>query len=380
LSSYIYTIGLDTSRAVDYIEVFSSNTNWKLTGVGLEYEVTTLPDDYDYTFALRVVDSDGDFEESQPFSIYMDADATPGWSPNPGPVALDLNGDNVIDYLDSNSGVSFDYGNGSVATAWIGALDGLLAYDYNNDGQITEAKEFVFTMWGDNPDVTTDMQALAAYFDSNKDGVFDEQDDAWTSFGVWQDLNVDGIQQEGEYASLGDWGIESIALTYDDDSTAYTSAGGDVQVYGQMTVTYDDGTTGLAEDMAFAVQSADTSYPVDQLVASYLDTMATSGDTDGNGDLSVAELAYGLDHMVSSFVDSYGLSIEDHAVIQQEVYNQLAHDLNDLSVDDGIDIAFDAAGDANGADVLAALDDHFMEIHDAHVVPVDSYDDSGSMV
>jgi hypothetical protein len=108
--------------------------------------------------------------------------------------------------------------------------------------------------------------------------------------------------------------------------------------------------------------------------------MATSGDTDGNGDLSVAELAYGLDQMVSSYVDSYGLSIEDHAVIQQEVYNHLAHDLNDPSVDDGIDIAFDASGDANGADVLAALDDHFMEIYDAHVMPVDSYDDPGSMV
>ncbi|MBD2422902.1 hypothetical protein H6G16_05390 [Cyanobium sp. FACHB-13342] len=335
-------------------------------------------------FDLVVTDNDGD-QDSASFSLSLndssvsDITASVDGSVLVPPVAIDLDRDNSISYI-SHSDSAFSSESILSAAAWVGSSDGLLVYDYNNDGRISEAREFVFTMWGDNPDVTTDMQALAAYFDSNKDGVFDSQDDAWDSFGVWQDLNVDGIQQEGEYASLGDWGIESIALSYDDDSTAYSAADGAVQVYGQMTVTYDDGTTGLAEDMAFAVQAADTSYPVDQLVASYLDTMASSGDTDGSGDLSVAELAYGLDYMVSSFVDSYGLSIEDHAVIQQDVYNQLAHELNDLSVDDGIDIAFDAAGDANGADVLAALDQHFMEIHDAHVVPVDSYDDPGSMV
>jgi hypothetical protein len=370
----IYSTGIDPSvgagvaTSFNSLEVaYNSGENFKVTGYG---SVALIPGVVAESLPVLLVDGDGDYVTSS-----LDITFNP-----PAPVAIDLGRDGFISYVSADDGVLLDYGSGLLLSAWVSSSDGLLAYDFNSDGQVTDAKEFVFTMWGNNPDVDTDMQALAAYFDSNKDGVFDSQDDAWDSFGVWQDLNVDGIQQEGEYASLADWGIESIVLSYDDGSTAYTAAGGDVQVYGQMTVNYDDGTTGLAEDMAFTVQAADTSYPVDQLVASYLDTMAISGDTDCSGDLSVAELAYGLDHMVSSYVDSYGLSIEDHAVIQQEVYNQLAHDLNDLSVDDGIDIAFDAAGDANGADVLAALDDHFMEIHDAHVVPVDSYDDPGSMV
>jgi len=230
-------------------------------------------------------------------------------------------------------------------------------------------------MWGNNSDVATDMQALAAYFDRDvngvKDGMLDANDVAWSYFGVWQDLNVDGIQQEGEYRSLADWGIESIALAYDDDSAAYTAADGDVQVYGQMTVTLTDGKTILAEDTAFAVQSADTAYAVDELVASYLDTMATSGDTDGDGDLTVAELAYGLDDMISSFIADHSLTADDYAAIQQDVFNTLADEISDIGLDAGIDIAFDASGDANGADVLAALDLHFQEIYDAHITPQD---------
>ena len=170
--------------------------------------------------------------------------------------------------------------------AWVAPEDGLLVYDYNADGQITEAKEFVFTMWGNDPDVSTDMQALAAYFDSNGDGVFDANDEAWEYFGVWQDLNTDGVQQDGEFYGLDHWGIESIALEYDADSTAYTAADGDVEVYGQMTVTYEDGSTGLAEDVAFVVTPMDEPEPlvdpidvdatvmssVEDLVSSYLES------------------------------------------------------------------------------------------------------------
>jgi hypothetical protein len=99
------------------------------------------------------------------------------------------------------------------------------------------------------------MQALAAYFDSNKDLVLNQLDDGWNKFGVWQDLNTDGIQQEGEFNNLAFWGIESIALSYNADSQAYQAAEGNVQVFGQMATTYGDGSNGLAEDVAFAVAS-----------------------------------------------------------------------------------------------------------------------------
>jgi hypothetical protein len=149
---------------------------------------------------------------------------------------------------------------GSFNVAWVGADDGLLAYDYNGDGLIAEAKEFVFTTWGDRPDVTTDMEALAAYFDGDsmevKDGLLDSSDLSWSLFGVWHDMNVDGIQDKGEFSYLADWGITSIALSYNDNSITYTAADGDVRVYGQMAVTFVDGSAGLAEDVAFAVSPA----------------------------------------------------------------------------------------------------------------------------
>ena len=279
--------------------------------------------------------------------------------------------------------------------AWTAASDGLLAYDYNQDGEIMEAQEFVFTMWGTDPDVATDMQALAAYFDSNHDGIFDANDQAWEYFGVWQDLNTDGVQQEGEFNYLDYWGIDSIALEYDEGSSAYITADGDVQVYGQMTVSYDDGSTGLAEDVAFAVsqmiddtESIDAdSVPVesavgadqadgssiDLLVAEYLEAMQDCGDLDGDGNVDVAELAYGLDEAVSNFLEVNSLSAEDYDVIQQEVFNQLADQLNALDSDEPAEIGVDQFGDAVAASVLAALDDNFDDLLNTVLPEQDDY-------
>jgi hypothetical protein len=102
------------------------------------------------------------------------------------------------------------------------------------------------------------MQALALVFDTNNDGIFDRKDDAWRDFGIWQDLNSDGVQQSGEFKDLASWGVQSIALGYSGDSQAYLAAGGDVQVYGQMAVVYDDGSIGVAENVAFAAQGGAT--------------------------------------------------------------------------------------------------------------------------
>ena len=268
-------------------------------------------------------------------------------------------------------------------TSWVDASDGLLVYDYNADGIISEAKEFVFTMWGDNSDVATDMQALGAYFDTNKDGIFNSSDAAWHYFGVWQDLNTDGIHQEGEFYGLDHWGIESIALTYDEGSSAYAAAGGDVQVFGQMTVTYDDGTTGLAEDMAFTVQSSDLpasltdssatpdALDVHSLVSSYLNTMATVADSNGDGlydgSHGTGELAYHLDTAISDFIDTHGLTDDAYAAIHQDVMDHLAHDLNDVIPGTDGDLAFNDQGHvADDAAVLAALDQHFQDLVDHH--------------
>ena len=55
-------------------------------------------------------------------------------------------------------------------------------------------------------------------------------------FGIWQDLNIDGLQQEGEFYDLDHWGIESISLEYRSDSSTYLTANGNVQVFGQSEI------------------------------------------------------------------------------------------------------------------------------------------------
>ena len=331
------------------------------------------------TFAVNIVpiDSDGDTATETLTVVLEGTDGTSDeLDVSVGPVVLDLNRDSTVEYLHLESSAEpYSLGIFQLA-AWLAPADGLLVYDYNADGLIAEPKEFVFTMWGDDPAVLSDMQALAAYFDSTGDGFLDASDDAWEYFGVWQDLNIDGIQQEGEFYGLDHWGIESIALEYDADSASYAAADGDVQVYGQMTVTYDDGTTGLAEDVAFAVASVDRAETlvepiavdssavssVEDLVSSYLESMHSAGDLDGNGDLSQSEFASGLDLAVNDYLNANALSADEYGAIEQEVFNLLSEQINDLDPDSPVDIQIDDQGNADAADLIAALDLTFDEL------------------
>ena len=331
------------------------------------------------SFAVNIVpiDSDGDTATETLTVVLEGTDGTSDeLDVSVGPVVLDLNRDSTVEYLHLESSAEpYSLGIFQLA-AWLAPADGLLVYDYNADGLIAEPKEFVFTMWGDDPAVLSDMQALAAYFDSTGDGFLDASDDAWEYFGVWQDLNIDGIQQEGEFYGLDHWGIESIALEYDADSASYAAADGDVQVYGQMTVTYDDGTTGLAEDVAFAVASVDRAETlvepiavdssavssVEDLVSSYLESMHSAGDLDGNGDLSQSEFASGLDLAVNDYLNANALSADEYGAIEQEVFNLLSEQINDLDPDSPVDIQIDDQGNADAADLIAALDLTFDEL------------------
>jgi hypothetical protein len=262
----------------------AATKEWTIPASGANFKIDMDTGAYSYappvplvatmnlTVTYTVRDGDGDTATSTLTLSY----ALPAATTVP-PVAIDLGGDG-IDYLSvAQSGIT-QSPLGSFNVAWVGAEDGLLAYDYNGDGLIAEAKEFVFTLWGNRSDVTTDMEALAAYFDGDsmgvKDGLLNSNDLSWCLFGVWQDLNTNGTQDAGEFASLADWDITSIALAYSANSSAYTAADGDVHVYGQMAVTREDGSTTVADDMALAVRSAQsqvsgaatTSQPVDVLM------------------------------------------------------------------------------------------------------------------
>ena len=103
----------------------------------------------------------------------------------------------------------------------------------------------------------TDLQGLARIYDANHDGILSNLDSTFNSFGVWQDINSDGMVEAGEFKSLTDAGITSINLV--SDGQAYTTADGDVQVSGGTTYTKADGSVGIAEDATFSVSNPDTS-------------------------------------------------------------------------------------------------------------------------
>lgn len=73
-----------------------------------------------------------------------------------------------------------------------------------------------------------------------------------------------------------------------------------------------------------------------------------------------AELIYELDQVVSSYLDEQQLSSDAYQLIQQDVLNTIAHDLAEQYEDLAhLDVSFDAAGHADPAAVMAAMDHHF---------------------
>lgn len=206
-----------------------------------DFGATTLSKDpVSFTVPIQVVDGDGDVAAS---SISVTA-ITPAAPPIP-PIVIDLDGDGA-EFSSLSAGVMFDYDGNGIAhgTAWAGADDGILAIDRNGDGIVNDGSEIVF-----GGDGLTDLEGLAAKYDSNGDGVLDANDADFAKFGVWQDANQNGVTDEGEFHSLSEMGIVSINLT--SDNVVYSAADGDVLVHGTGTYTMADGSTGTLADASF---------------------------------------------------------------------------------------------------------------------------------
>ncbi|MCW1413509.1 hypothetical protein OLZ32_35920 [Rhizobium sp. 1AS11] len=142
------------------------------------------------------------------------------------PILLDLNADSHVDLrpLDSlATSVGFDWDGDGVAdeTAWVGPQDGFLAIDLGADGtagadgKIDQARELAFSLWNDS--ATSDLDGLRRAFDTNHDNVFDKNDDRWSEFRVWRDLNQNGVSDAGELQTMTDAGIRLINLISSSD-------------------------------------------------------------------------------------------------------------------------------------------------------------------
>lgn len=156
------------------------------------------------------------------------------------PVLLDLNGDGRLDLSDqTNSDIFLDIGGDGYKrrTSWVGAGDGVLMIDADNDGTISSRKEIVFTEW--SPSAGSDMQALRQVFDTNQNGKLDAGDAQWSQFKIML-TNADGtITQK----SLVELGIESIDLSIDETRIDFD---GGSSIDGQTTFTRTNGDTGTA--------------------------------------------------------------------------------------------------------------------------------------
>jgi hypothetical protein len=170
------------------------------------------------------------------------------------PVVIDLNRDGELAYADVVMDVN---GDGHLdQTVWAGSSDGVLVWDKFADGQVHNNSQYAFAQYKTTANAdgsaATDLQGLAAAFDTNQDGVFDAKDAKFAEFKVWQDANQNGVSDAGEVRSLADVGITSINLT--SDGVQRTPAAG-VTEAGRTTAVATDGSEVLVADAAFEYTS-----------------------------------------------------------------------------------------------------------------------------
>ncbi len=133
------------------------------------------------------------------------------------PLALDLNGDGVVNTLPMSRNVHFDLDNSGFAeqTSWIAPEDGLLVLDRNNNNFIDGGAELfgTETLLSNGKYAQHGFEALAE-FDANHDGTVDANDSIYSSLRVWRDTNSNGIAEAGELKTLGALNIKSISTAY----------------------------------------------------------------------------------------------------------------------------------------------------------------------
>ena len=240
------TVTAAVGSYLDYVVFFdqSGGGKFKLTNTG----TLSATINQTITFTTSAKDGDGDIATTAPFTVHVGSGLSP-LTPI-APIVFDLTG-NGFHFASLAAGVAFDYGAGTaVTTAWAGSDDAILAIDLNGNGAVDNGSEIVFGGAGQ-----TDLQGLAATYDTNHDGVLDARDAAFAQFGVWQDANGNGVSDPGEFRTLTEAGIRSISLV--SDGKAYTAANGDVMVAGQSSFTRADGSIGLVADASFTTSALD---------------------------------------------------------------------------------------------------------------------------
>ncbi|MGP1449158.1 MAG: calcium-binding protein, partial [Filifactor alocis] len=131
------------------------------------------------------------------------------------PLVVDLN-HNGFDLHSVENGVYFDLDNNGTKekTSWVDKQDGFLVMDQNGNGKIdTGAELFGEKVLLKNGQYSDGAIDVLSEFDENGDGIIDDKDSVFDKLMIWQDLNHNGISEEGELKTLKEHHIVGLKLT-----------------------------------------------------------------------------------------------------------------------------------------------------------------------
>lgn len=131
------------------------------------------------------------------------------------PLVVDLN-HNGFDLHSVENGVYFDLDNNGTKekTSWVDKQDGFLVMDQNGNGKIdTGAELFGEKVLLKNGQYSNGAIDVLSEFDENGDGIIDDKDSVFDKLMIWQDLNHNGISEEGELKTLKEHHIVGLKLT-----------------------------------------------------------------------------------------------------------------------------------------------------------------------
>ncbi|WP_269586164.1 putative Ig domain-containing protein [Roseibium sp. Sym1] len=250
------------------------------------------------------------------------------------PLVLDLDGDGIELLSLEESGAYFDIDKDGVRerTGWVRADDGLLTLDRNGNGTIDDAGELfgygetyprsrdhlggsVF----DGPggiDIRYDSGfAQLADFDLNLDGVIDQNDGVYSSLRIWQDLDGDGVSDEGEFTTLAEQGVTSISLT----AEAVSEDNNGNLVTDRGTFEGANG-TGEISDVWFRFNQYDSKYEVPEDLDP---AIAALPDLNGAGSVKPLHLAMSeqpeLRALVEDFVSLQGSDLSQASALAEQI-------------------------------------------------------------
>lgn len=166
------------------------------------------------------------------------------------PIVLDLDGNglSLVDAMSSTARFDMDNDGYDEKTGWIMPGDALFVIDHNGSGSVDRKDEFALSTFA-NEEGGTDLDGLRS-FDTNNDGIFDSQDQAFDKAGLWIDQNADAVFDDGEFVSANDFGFLSIKLT----GSADTPTIGNALIFETIEFEYETESgvkVGTAGDVAF---------------------------------------------------------------------------------------------------------------------------------